>query len=290
MPRHSPDAFTGAGRKYSAYSRSLFVVIPVGYEQTVTYQKGTRAGPRSILDASANMETYDEVVGGETVEVGIHCLPPAYPRGRPEAVANRLEKVVGKILRDRKVPGMLGGEHSLSLGPIRACRKAYEDLGVLHLDAHGDLRDSYEGTRYGHGCIMRRCLEICPVTQVGVRSISREESRLIAAGAVRTFFAHERGKKGWPPRGLLDRLPRNVYLSIDMDVFDPSLVPGVGTPEPGGLSWDEVASLVEMVARRRNVVAFDVMETRPIPGSTVSEFTAAKLAYRIMGHIAASRR
>lgn len=288
MPRHSPDAFAGAGRRYAAYERSLFVVIPVGYERTVTYVRGTRKGPAAILEASRNMETYDEVVGEETVEHGIHCLAPIYPSIGPARAAGRLEGIVTRILRDGKIPVVLGGEHSLSLGSIRACRKILGDLGVLHLDAHADLRESYEGTRYGHGCVMRRVVELCPITQVGVRSLSGEEARLIDGGVVTTFFAHRRRKGRWPPRGMLGRLPRRIYISIDMDVFDPALVPGVGTPEPGGLSWDEVAAVVREAAGRREVVAFDVMETRPIPGSVISEFTAAKIAYRIMGHIAAS--
>ena len=292
MPRHSPDAFTGAGRALAAYSRSKFVVIPVGYEKTATYLKGTKAGPAAILDASRNMETFDEVLGRDTTREGIHCLPPIYPRSAPEVVASRLEKTVRKILIDGKVPALLGGEHSLSLGPIRAARGVCPDLGIVHLDAHTDLRDSYEGTRYGHGCVMRRALEICPITQVGIRSLSEEEARLVNAGSVRTFFAHRTRGGSWPPRGLLDRVPKHVYLSIDMDVFDPSLVPGVGTPEPGGLTWDEVTSVVAAVASKREVIAFDVVEIRPLPGSVVSEFTAAKLTYRIMGHIvaASSRR
>lgn len=289
MPRHSPGAFTGAGRQQSAYDRSLFVVVPVGYQGTVTYLRGTRQGPAAILRASLNMETYDEVLRRETIDDGIHCLAPIYPRSAPEKVADRLEKTYRRLLGDEKVPALIGGEHSLSLGPIRACREAFRDFGVLHLDAHTDLRDSYEGTRYGHGCVMRRVLELCAITQVGVRSLSAEESRVVAAGKVRTFFAHETRGGRWPPRSLLHRVPRNVYLSIDMDVFDPSFVPGVGTPEPGGLSWEEVTAIVAEVARRRRVVAFDVVETRPIPGSVVSEFTAAKLIYRIMGHIGAAR-
>jgi agmatinase len=267
------------------YSRSRFVVVPVGYEETATYLKGTRRGPAAVLRASEQVETYDPVLRRETVEDGIHCLRPIYPRISPERLAGQLEKVTANILRDGKTPALIGGEHSISLGPIRAVREKYPHLGVLHLDAHGDLRDEYEGTAYGHGCIMRRVLEICPVTQVGVRSLSREEADLIEENPrIRTYFAHQ-----GHPRGLLSHLPRVVYLSIDMDVFDPSLVPGVGTPEPGGLRWEEVVDLVAAVTRRRPVVAFDVVETRPIPGSVVSEFVAARLIYRIMGHIAVGK-
>ncbi len=288
MSRHIPDAFTGAGAKFAGYDSSLFVVVPVGYEGTVTYLKGTKRGPAAILEASRNMETYDEVLARETVEKdGIHTLAPMYPREAPEFVADKLERVVERLLRDGKVPCVIGGEHSVSLGPIRAAARRFPKLGVVHLDAHTDLRDSYEGTQFGHGCVMRRALKYCPITQVGIRSLSSDEAALIAARReLRTFFAHDRAAGPWPPRGLLSKVPERVYLSIDMDVFDPALVPGVGTPEPGGLSWEEVMAVVADVCSKREVVAFDVVETRPISGSVVSEFTAAKLIYRIFGHVA----
>ena len=288
MARHAIDAFTGAGEKHCRYDASRFVVVPVAYEGTVTYLKGTKRGPAAILEASRNMETWDEVLGRETVEKdGIHTLAPLAPKEAPEFVADRLEQVVDGILGDAKVPCVIGGEHSISLGPIRAAARRFPELGIVHLDAHTDLRDSYEGTKYGHGCVMRRALQHAPITQVGIRSLSGEEAALVAARSeIRTFFAHERVGADWPPRGLLSKVPPQVYLSIDMDVFDPALVPGVGTPEPGGLSWEEVVAVVAEVCRHREVVAFDVVETRPIPGAVVSEFTAAKLIYRICGQIA----
>lgn len=273
----------------SDYGSAHFVVLPVPYERTTTYQKGTAGGPRAVIDASRNMELYDEVLGFECADAGIHTLDALVATGAPEVAAAEVRRTVTRLLADKKVVAMAGGEHSITSGAAAACKESFDDLCIVQLDAHADLREEYEGSRHGHACVMRRCLEIAPVTQVGVRSLSKEEAEFLKTESnVTTYFAHELRAAGLARmhRDILSTLTDRVYLTIDIDVFDPAYAPGTGTPEPGGLSWEEVTGFVRELAREKQVVAFDVVEVMPIAGSVVSEFLAAKLIYRTMGSIA----
>jgi len=286
-----PFNFGGLSRERSDYASARFVVLSVPYEGTVTYQKGTARGPHAIIDASRNMELYDEELAFETATVGIHTLEPLELPEAPERAAAEVERVMTRLLSDKKLACLLGGEHSITFGAVRAAKSSSDSLSVLQLDAHADLRDEYDGTRYSHACVMKRCLEVAPVTQVGIRSLSKEEAELLKTESnVTTYFAHDLRSAGLAglEREILSTLTDQVYLSIDIDVFDPAYVPGTGTPEPGGLSWEDVTGLVRALAREKQIVAFDLVEVMPVEGSVVSEFLAAKLAYRTMGYIAQS--
>jgi agmatinase len=271
---------------HSSLADAKFVVVPVPYDLTSTYQSGSRRGPGAILDASANMELYDEELRKETYLAGIHTLVPlaADARGPEEMVASVREQITS-VLVHGKIPVMLGGEHSISLGAVQAMQEKYPALSVLQLDAHADLRDSYQGSPYSHAAVARRIAEICPLVQVGIRSMSVEEAVFMAAGTVRTLTVDTiRADKGWQEK-VLEYLSGDVYVTIDLDVFDPAVMPSTGTPEPDGLAWRDVLSLLRKLSRRRRIRGFDVVELAPVPGLVAPDFLAAKLVYRLMGYL-----
>ncbi|HTZ40171.1 MAG TPA: agmatinase [Syntrophales bacterium] len=278
--------FGGIDPTYASLDRAAFVVVPVPYDLTTTYQGGARKGPSAILEASCNMELYDEELQTEPFRAGIHTLPPleAVAAG-PEGMLERVEEEISGILDEEKIPVLLGGEHSVTLGAVRALKKRNPRLSVLHLDAHADMRDSYQGTPYSHACIGRRMKEICPVVQVGIRSMSAEEAAFLRKGSVSVFTAAQlRKDRSWIAK-VLRCLSKQVYVSVDLDAFDPSIMPATGTPEPGGMLWHEVLDLMREVCKRRQVVGFDIVELAPIPGMVAPDFLAAKLAYRMMGYL-----
>lgn len=278
-----------AGR--SRLDTSRFVVLPVPYEQTTTFVGGTRAGPDAILRASREMELWDEDLGAEVADVGIHTRPPleACATG-PGDMVERVRRAVAELVAADKIPVLLGGEHTVSVGAVRAAVERNPDLVTLVLDAHADLRDAYRGSPYSHACSTRRISELCPVVQVGVRSLSAEEAEFLRGRDWALTYAREvRSGKDWIGP-LISRLEnRPVYLSVDLDVFDPGVMPAVGTPEPGGLSWDDGMALVRALASASRIVAFDLVELSPIPGLIAPDFFAAKLVYKIMGQVAAAR-
>ncbi len=285
----SPTTFLGVRGRHAFYRSARFAVLPVPYDKTATYLKGTAGGPAALVDASAQVELYDEVLGLETYRAGVATLPALDVRDlAPEAMTRAVERAYGKILDDGKIGIVIGGEHSVSLGAIRAARRRHPRLSVLQIDAHTDLRSRYHGTPFGHGCVMRRASEIVPVTQVGIRSLSAEESRLVNRGRVRTFFSLG-AETGRLAGDIVETLTDEVYVTIDVDGLDPSIMPGTGTPEPFGLDWRSAVEILRRVAEERTVVGFDVVELLPIPGQAVSEFTAARLTYRFLGLIAKAR-
>jgi len=262
------------------------VVLPVPYDGTSTWKKGADRGPQAILEASANMELYDIPTATEVWKRGIHTLPPVRLRGAPEVLASKVQREVGRVLADGKFPIVLGGEHSVSIGAFRAAAKAFEKLSILQIDAHGDTRESYHGSTCNHACVMARARELCPITQVGIRAIDAEE--VAGLDDRRVFYGHEiagaRDDRAWIDE-VVSQQARNVYVTIDLDAFDPSLVPATGTPEPGGLSWPQVERLLRRLCRKRRVVGFDVVELLPTPGLWASEFVAAKLVYRFASEV-----
>ncbi len=287
--RDLPINFCGLMPPQCDYPTARFVVLPVPYEGTVTYQPGTAKGPHAILDASRFVERYDEILRAVTADLGIHTLEPLEIAPACDAVSAEVAHVAEQVLADKKVLCMLGGEHSITFGAVQAFKKTYDELCVLQLDAHADLRDTYGGERCSHATVMRRCLEVAPVTQVGIRSLSKEEADLLDTEAkVTTYFAHELRSQGLAnlTDEILSTLTDEVYLTVDIDVFDPAYVPGTGTPEPGGLDWNEVAGFIRALSAKKQIVGFDVVEVAPQPGTVISEFLAAKLAYRTMGCIA----
>lgn len=275
-----------------APEQARVVLVPVPYEKTTTYHKGTAAGPAALLDASLQVELFDEETGTEPLRAGLAVLDPVQSDAMPDALALRLHDVVAPHLQAKRVVGCLGGEHSLSLGPVRAAAGQYPGLGVLQIDAHPDLRDEYEGTRFGHGCVMRRVLElpvVARLVQVGLRAVSEEDAEVLRTEPrVRPFYAHALHDAGraWIEE-VVTACPEKVYLSFDLDGLDPSVIPGTGTPEPGGLGWWDALALLKAVIEQREVVAFDIVELSPTPASTVSEFAAAKLLFKILAYLAA---
>jgi agmatinase len=281
-----PLNFGGLPRDESRWENSRVVFLPVPYDLTSTYLAGSRRGPLAILEASTHMELFDEELEQETYRVGFHTLDPleAVAVG-PEKMIGLVEKYTRRSLRERKFPVLLGGEHSITLGPARALGKKYPQISFLQLDAHADLRESYEGTAFSHACIGRRLAEIGPLVQVGIRSLTREESLYLREGRVKTFFWHRLSETPDWEDEVLRSLSPVVYVTIDLDVLDPAVMPATGTPEPGGLNWRTLTHLLGRVARGKKVVGFDVVELTPIPGLIAPDFLAAKLIYRFLGQI-----
>jgi agmatinase len=288
-------SFGGIPDKYSSWKRALFVVVPFPIDLTTTYMSGTRNGPRALIEASGHMELFDEENKIEPYRAGIFVSTeiPVLTTG-PLAMLKELEKRIKAVTRAGKFPVIVGGEHSGTCGAVSALKKKYGDLTVLQFDAHADLRDSYLGTPWNHACVGRRIVDSgAKLVQVGVRSISEEEDRFLRrAENVKTYYASEvRESLADVTRGVVSSLSGNVYISIDLDVFDPGIMPAVGTPEPGGLDWFEVIDILRDVMRADcNIVGIDIMELSPIPGIVAPEFLAAKLCYRLMGWILAERQ
>lgn len=269
------------------YESARFVVVQVPYDGTTSFRTGSRYGPASIIDASRHLEDFDVELGCDPSASGIYTLPEITPDASgPAQVVEQVREVVTDLLEGGKTPVLIGGEHTLALGAAKACADIYSDLSVLYLDAHADLRDSYMGTELGHATVARRISEICPIVEVGVRSISVEE------------FKFAQGEPGvevhfWPTGedeqvlydAVCGQLSQNVYLSIDLDVLDQSIMPAVGTPEPGGMNWWDTIRLIREVSRRSRIVGFDVLELSPEEGPVACSSTAARLTYKVMGYI-----
>jgi len=272
------------------YDRAATVVLPLPYDATTTYRGGARRGPDAILCASENLELFDERLLFEPADAGIATLVPVEPDARgPQQTIERITTVCEKPVADGKFLVSLGGEHTVSLGCLKATLDKYPDTSLLIVDAHADLRDEYQNSPFSHACVARRALEICPVEQVGVRSFSRAEHEFMKSNGIRPFVMDViRSRPEWASE-VVERLGPQVYLSIDLDGLDPSLCPGVGTPEPGGLTWQELLLLIEKLFESREVVAADIVECSPLAGQNVTEFLAAKLAYKIMAHRLATR-
>ncbi|HDQ03496.1 MAG TPA: agmatinase [Deltaproteobacteria bacterium] len=263
-----------------------FVVVPVPYDLTSTYQPGSRRGPAAIIEASCNMELFDEELKKETYLSGIHTTQPLDVDARgPKSMVSLVRKKISRIAAMDKIPVMLGGEHSISFGAVQALSEKYPKLTVLQLDAHADLRDSYQNTAYSHASVARRFAEKCPLVQVGIRSMSKEDADYLAKSEVKSYSADFiLVNEDWPEK-VCDDLSGDVYVSIDLDAFDPSIMPSTGTPEPGGLNWSQVLRLLKLVAQNSRIRGFDVVELAPLPGIIAPDFLAAKLVYRFMGYI-----
>jgi agmatinase len=280
--------FGAIPQHYISYDDAKVVILPVPLESTATYRPGTRSAPEAIISASSHMELYDEELGVTVCKIGIHTAPELALPSDPDKATGIIKETVKKYLDDQKLVSVIGGEHTVTVGAVQATHEHYPDVSVLYLDAHADLRDSYSGTPFNHACVARRVAEICPVVQVGIRSLSEREVPVTNQGNVTTLFAREL-REGMDVASIVEKLSPNVYVTIDMDVFDPSVVPGVGTPEPGGLDWSQVNALLRAACLSRRVCGFDLVELCPIPGSVVSEYTSARLIYRAIGLIARSR-
>lgn len=281
-----PFSFGGLPNKPEDFHSAKIAVLPVPFDGTVSYRTGTRNGPRAIIEASRNMELYVEDTGAEISRIGIFTLDELEPTLRsPDAMTERVRNAVNQLMKTGKFPVILGGEHSISIGSAMAVKEKFQDLSVLQLDAHTDLRDSYWGTPYSHASAMRRIMEFAPVTQVGIRSTSLEEKESVLKNKGKLFWARDIiGKTDWMNR-MIDGLSDNVYITIDLDVLDPSIMPSVGTPEPGGLLWQETTNILKLVCERKRVVGFDIMELLPNPDNIAPDFLAAKLIAKLAGFI-----
>ncbi len=277
--------FLGIGPQWSRYDTARAALLPIPCEATTTYVKGTARGPQAIIAASHQVELYDEELGRETYRAGIATLPDLEVAGLPyEQAAERIGAAARRVLDDGKLLVSLGGEHSITPPLVEAAASVCGPLTVLQLDAHADLRETYDGTPHSHACALRRVTERHPAVQIGVRNLSADEAALVQLGGHTLFLAHHMAAEpSWPDRAL-DRLNGTLYLTIDLDYFDPSLIPAVGTPEPGGPGWYDTLRFLRRVAARCRIVAIDLVELCPLPGHIVSDFAAAKLAYRLIGY------
>jgi agmatinase len=279
--------FGGIEATYTEYEKAQFVVVPVPYDLTSTYQSGSRRGPGAILDASANMELYDDALRMEPYRSGIHTLPyiEADARG-PAEMIGAVRRTIAQCVVDGKIPVMLGGEHSISLGAVQAMLEKFPKITVLQLDAHADLRDTYQGSPFSHAAVARRIAEIASLIQVGIRSMSAEEAEFLAFKQLRSYSADFILENDSWCETICGNLQGDVYITVDLDVLDPAVMPATGTPEPGGITWKDLIRMIREVSKRCRIRGFDVVELAPIPGMVAPDFLASKLVYRIMGYLA----
>ena len=281
MSNQVPNNFCGLPEKFSNYKNSKIVILPVPFDKTTTWLKGSDKGPKAIIEASQNMELYDIETDSEVYKKGIFT-EKAIIEKTSEAMVSQTYKKVKSLLKDNKFVVTLGGEHSISAGPIRAHAEFFDNMSILHFDAHSDRRDSYEGTKYSHASIMARAKEITEkIISVGIRSMDSSELKNVDKSKI--FYASQIVKsKGWI-KEVVNKLSKNVYMSIDLDVFDSSIMPSTGTPEPGGLNWYQVIGLIEMVSAKRNIVGADVVELCP-SSNKAPDFLTAKLIYKLLSY------
>jgi agmatinase len=275
--------FGGIPPAYSAYESSPIVILPVPFDATSTWIKGADKGPEAILEASANMELYDIDTDSEVYLKGIHTANPVIEKSSPEALARQVHDTVNKFLEDGKFVVTLGGEHSVTIGAVQAFAEKIPGLSVLQIDAHTDMRQEYEGSRFNHACVMARVREMCPIVQVGIRSMDVIEKPYLSKD--RIFFAKDivGGHSAWIDE-VIEKLNYHVYVTIDLDGFDPSIMPATGTPEPGGLGYYDVINLLRKLIVEKKLVGFDVVELCPIQNSKASDFLASKLIYQLLSY------
>lgn len=276
-----PYNFLGLPDELSGYAKAKVAVLPIPYDLTLSYQGGSRLGPQAIIDASRQVETYDDDFGLEPCEIGIVTLPELEQvAAGPESMQLVIYETCKKILGDDKYLLSLGGEHSITPALVKAHSEKYKKLSVLQIDAHSDLRDSYQGSRYSHACAMSRVAEMAPFISVGIRSFKGGENELKYRDRIVKMAEFRHNPKIYEK--ILAGLSENVYITIDLDGLDPAVMPSVGTPEPGGLSWDETMELIRQISLNRKIVGADVVELSPRPGLNYADFTAAKLAYKVV--------
>ena len=276
--------FAGITPPYSNLQQARTVIVPVPYDSTSEWRGGSRHGPQAIIDASQYLELYDLELDREIYKVGICTLPEVVPLlSSPQDMIDRVYQVIKDLIQKEKFVVLFGGEHSLSLGAVRAFKETFPRLSVLQLDAHADIRDEYLGTKYGQACVMRRIFELCPISQAGVRSLSWEEKKFLTQKRLTPFYMSDLASNTASIAHIIDSLSEDVYVTIDVDVLDPSIMPAVGTPEPNGMPWQQAVDIIESVALHRHVVGFDLMEFCPGEGPGSCAFLLAKLAYKIIG-------
>ncbi len=274
---------------FADYENSAVVLVPVPYEGGVSAGKGAAGAPDAVIEASGLLELYDEILDAEPYRAGIFTATPLPVSGSGVEVAQEVRSAVSEILGSGRFPVVLGGDHSITPGAVQGVAEHYSSLGVIQLDAHADLRSEYDGSRESHACVMARVREITRETlQVGIRSMSIEEARLAARDRLALFTMNRIRTGGFDPLTVLRALPKNVYITVDVDVFDWSVIASTGTPEPGGMFWDETLELLSKVFSTKNVVGFDVVELSCTEWDRNSPFAVAKLIYKMVGFKMAS--
>jgi agmatinase len=264
------------------YSDSAIIIVPVPYDETSTWMKGADKGPDAILEASVNLEFYDVETSSEAHLAGINTVEPVLEKETPEKLVNAVYDKTLSLLSDNKFPVIIGGNHTVTIGAIKAFSEYFDDFSILQLDAHADLRQEYEGSEFNHACVMSRVREFAPIVQVGIRSMSADELPFIERG--RIFYSHELYYDKNLYGKAIDKLTENVYITIDLDVFDPSIMPSTGTPEPGGPGYLELLHFLRDVIRNKNVVGFDVVELCPSLINRTPDFVAAKIIYQLLSY------
>lgn len=274
--------YGGLEPEFSTYETAQIVVLPVPYDGTSTWIKGADKGPDAILEASANMELYDIETGSEVYTHGIATVEPVTEASSPEAMSAEVEKRIDSILRDGKFPVMLGGEHSVSIGAFRAFARHFERFSVLQLDAHSDMRNEYEGSSHNHACVMARAKEVASVAQVGIRSSATEEmDNIIPDRIFHAYRIRSMNPQMWM-KSVSEKLEKDVYITIDLDVFDPSIMASTGTPEPDGMYYREVIEFLKYINEHHRIIGLDIVELCPNEVNKAPDFTASKLIYQIL--------
>jgi agmatinase len=278
----STKTYAGIPQKYAALETSKIVLIPVPYDGTSTWQKGADKGPEAFLHASENMELYDIETQTEVYKQGIYLADAITENESPKAVVNAVHKATKDYILRNKFVTVFGGEHSISIGTIRAFNECFDDLTVLHIDAHADLRKEYEGTPYNHACAVYEASQTTNLVQVGIRSMDVAETTVM--DEEKTWFAHDMANDEYWMDNVIEALGDNVFITFDLDAFDPSIMPSTGTPEPGGLFYYETMEFLKRVYSERNVVGFDIVELCPREEEKSSDFLAAKLYYKMLSY------
>ena len=291
-PQLPPRNFLGLPPEHSSFDGCRALLLPVPYDATTSYRGGAKAGPQAIIDASMQVELYDREFGEEpALRWGVHTLPALAPDLRsPEATVAGIAEAVSGLARTGKLLGVLGGEHSVSIGVARGLHDALGDFVTVQLDAHADLRDEYDETPYSHACAARRICEFSPIIQLGIRSVDASEVQFLRENPERVtaFFAEDvhRDKDRSYLAALAERVRgQRVFLTMDLDALDPAIMPATGTPEPGGLGWYDTLDILRTLAANAEIIAFDCVELSPLPGLHAPDFLAAKLVYKTLSLI-----
>ncbi|NYZ78511.1 agmatinase [Candidatus Micrarchaeota archaeon] len=295
-----PYNFAGLEDEHADYAKARFVVIPIPFDSTTSFKSGAREAPHAIINSSRFLEMHDHELDFEAYRAGIHTTRELAPaRGDVTETLRRTRQAVGDVIDAKKVPIVLGGDHSLAIACIQAFAERKKDFSVLALDAHADCWPELDGTKYSHASVGTRVADLgreiaakkIQETIVGVRSFSRDEEKFVEENKIKVFHASDFNENKKKIADVVASLKeKNVYLTVDFDVFDPSVVPSVGTPEPGGLDWKQVTALIEAVARKKRVIGADFCELTPIAGFEAPNFLAAKLIYKTIGAIAKANR
>ena len=278
--------YAGIPENYSKIEQSKIVLIPVPYDGTSTWQKGADKGPEAFLNASENMELYDIETDSEVYKEGVYLADAITENSSPEAMVNVVHQTTKQYINKNKFVTLFGGEHSVSIGTIRAFNECFDNLSVLHIDAHADLRKEYEGSSCNHACAVYEANQTTNLVQVGIRSMDISEKRVMNLDKV--FFAHDMVVNEDWMEDVIDQLTNNVFITFDLDALDSSIMPSTGTPEPGGLFYYETLEFLKKVFEEKNVVGFDMVELCPNPTEKSSDFLAAKLYYKMLSYKFAS--